>query len=94
MLFQVYGDNSFYQLIGWVMVFAGLIITNEIQRRYKAGGCFFFFVLPAALTAYFIAIYIGAANGASWADLLHWLIQARDGGCPLRVYGFTVAGGM
>ena len=67
MLFQVYGDNSFYQLIGWVMVFAGLIITNEIQRRSKAGGCFFFFVLPAALTAYFIAIYIGAANGASWA---------------------------
>ena len=51
MLFQVYGDNSFYQLIGWVMVFAGLIITNEIQRRSKAGGCFFFFVLPAALTA-------------------------------------------
>ena len=67
MLLQVYGDNSFYQLIGWVMVFAGLIITNEIQRRSKAGGCFFFFVLPATLTAYFIAIYIGAANGASWA---------------------------
>ena len=67
MLFQVYGEHSFYQVIGWVLVFAGLIITNEIERRSKLGGYFFFLALPAALTVYFIAIYVGAAHGASWA---------------------------
>lgn len=67
MLFQVYGDQSVYQMLGLALVFAGLIITNEIQRRSKWGGYGFFLVLPAALTIYFIAIYIGAANGQEWA---------------------------
>lgn len=67
MLFQIYGDNSFYQLLGWILVFAGLVIFNEIARRSKAGGIFCFFVLPAALTVYFIAIAIGAKSGAEWA---------------------------
>lgn len=67
MLFQVYGENSSYQILGWIMVFAALLITNEIQRRTKAGGYFFFLAIPAALTVYFIAIYAGAANGAEWA---------------------------
>lgn len=67
MLFQIYGDLSIYQVLGWILVFAGLIITNEIQRRSKIGGYAFFLALPAALTVYFIAIYIGAAQGAEWA---------------------------
>ena len=67
MLFQVYGENSSYQILGWIMVFAALLITNEIQRRTKIGGYFFFLAVPAALTVYFIAIYAGAANGAEWA---------------------------
>ena len=67
MLFQIYGDNAAYQLLGWVMVFAGLIIANEIARRTKLGGIMLLMVLPAILTVYFIAIYIGAANGAAWA---------------------------
>lgn len=67
MLFQVYGENSSYQILGWIMVFAALLITNEIQRRTKVGGYFFFLAVPAALTVYFIAIYAGAANGAEWA---------------------------
>ena len=67
MLYQIYGDNSFYQLLGWILVFAGLVIFNEIARRSKAGGIFCFFVLPAALTVYFIAIAIGAKAGAEWA---------------------------
>lgn len=66
MLFQIYGENSFYQLIGWVLVFAGLVLLNELARRSKAGGIFCFFVVPAALTAYFIAIAIGAKTGAAW----------------------------
>ena len=67
MLFQIYGDRAGYQLIGWLLVFVGLVVINEIERRSKMGGLFFFGLLPAALTAYFIAIYVGAANGAEWA---------------------------
>ncbi len=67
MLFQIYGEDSFYQLLGWFMVFCGLILANEIARRTKFGGYFFFIGLPVALTVYFISIYIGANNGSSWA---------------------------
>jgi hypothetical protein len=59
--------TSAYQILGWILVFAGLIICNELARRSKAGGIFFFFVLPAALTVYFITIYICAAQGMQWA---------------------------
>ena len=64
MLFQI---NSMWQILGWVLVFAGLIITNEIERRTKKGGIFFFGIVLAALTVYFVAIQIGANIGASWA---------------------------
>ena len=67
MLFQVYGDDSIYQVLGWCMVFLALILTNEIQRRSKLGGYAFFIALPAALTVYFIAIYVAAGAGAEWA---------------------------
>ena len=67
MLFQLYGDNAGWQFLGFVLVFCGLIVTNEIARRSKAGGVFFFLALPAALTVYFIAVAVGAASGAQWA---------------------------
>lgn len=67
MLFQLYGDNAGFQLLGWLLVFLGLILTNEIARRSKHGGVFFFLILPAGLTVYFVAIAIGAAMGAPWA---------------------------
>ena len=67
MLFQVYGDGSSYQLLGWILVFAALVIMNEIARRTKIGGLLCFVVLPAILTVYFIAIYVSAASGAEWA---------------------------
>lgn len=67
MFFQVYGETSGWQLLGWLMVFTGLVVMNEIARRTKIGGIACFLVLPAALTVYFIAIYIGAASGAEWA---------------------------
>lgn len=56
-----------WQLLGWVLVFAGLIIMNEIARRTKIGGGLCFFAIPAVLTVYFISIYVGAARGAEWA---------------------------
>lgn len=67
MLFQVYGENSIYQIIGWILVFLGLVLTNELQRRTKAGGYGFFIGVLGALTIYFIAIYVGAAMGKDWA---------------------------
>lgn len=67
MLFDVYGENAIFQWIGWVMVFVGLIVMNEIARRSKWGGVFCFLVVPAILTVYFVAIYVGAAMGAEWA---------------------------
>ncbi|MBO4382607.1 MAG: hypothetical protein J5847_00780 [Clostridia bacterium] len=67
MLFQIYGAFSAYKLLGWLMVFLGLIILNEIGRRTKFGGILLFVVLPLVLTVYFIAIYAAAAKGAEWA---------------------------
>ena len=67
MLFQVYGENAVYQWLGWAMVFICLILVNEVARRSKAGGVFCFLILPAGLTAYFIAITVGAMSGAQWA---------------------------
>ena len=67
MLFQIYGETAGFQLLGWLMVFAGLILANEFARRRKWGGIACFLVLPAGLTAYFISIYVGAAMGAEWA---------------------------
>lgn len=67
MLFHIYGANAGYQLLGWALAFIGLVALNEIGRRTKKGGIALFFILPIILTIYFIAIYIGAAAGASWA---------------------------
>ncbi|HAH61534.1 MAG TPA: hypothetical protein DCL73_05505 [Treponema sp.] len=59
--------TSGYQILGRFMVFAGLILTNEIARRSKAGGIFFFIGLPAGLSIYFIVVAVCAAAGMSWA---------------------------
>ena len=67
MLFQIYSETAGFQLLGWLMVFVGLILANEFARRTKWGGIACFLVLPAVLTVYFISIYVGAAMGAQWA---------------------------
>lgn len=66
MLFQLYGETCGWQLLGWLLVFLGLIITNEIART-KWGGIGIFGVVLLGLSIYFIAIAIGAKNGAEWA---------------------------
>ena len=38
MLFQIYGETAGFQLLGWLMVFVGLILANEFARRTKWGG--------------------------------------------------------
>lgn len=65
--FNIYGANAGWQLLGWVLVFASLVIANEFARRSKVGGIVCFLAVPGALTIYFIVIYICAACGAQWA---------------------------
>ena len=67
MLFHVYGAEAVPQWIAMLGVLAALILLNEFARRTKAGGIIMFFVIPAALTVYFIAIAVGAGMGAEWA---------------------------
>ena len=67
MLFHVYGNTAVYQWIALFAVLAGLILINEFARKTKFGGMVTFFAVPLLLTAYFVAIYIGAAMGAEWA---------------------------
>lgn len=67
MLFHVYGDMAVYQWIAMAGVLLGLILLNEFARKTKFGGAVMFFVLPAILTVYFVAIQIGVALKADWA---------------------------
>lgn len=97
MLFHIYGDTSLYQLLGWVLVFAALVLVNEIARRSKAGGLFCFIVIPVALTVYFAAIMIGVKSGADWAlnnpTYLHmngWFHYAKLYAATIGCIGFMV----
>ncbi len=85
MIFQI---NSFVQVLGWCLVFAGLILINEIGRRSKAGGMVVFVIIPAILTVYFIAIHLGAFGGAANPTMAYmdgWFhyfkLYAADIGC-------------
>ena len=67
MLFHVYGSEAIPQWIAMLGVLAALILLNEFARRTKTGGIIMFFIIPAVLTVYFIAIAVGAGMGAEWA---------------------------
>ena len=47
MLFQLYSEHAVMQIIGWVLVFVGLIVMNELGRRTKTGGMIIFVIIPA-----------------------------------------------
>lgn len=67
MLFHVYGSNGVWQWLMLIIVMAALIGLNEVARRTKIGGGIIFFAIPAALTVYFITIYVCAGLGMEWA---------------------------
>ena len=97
MLFNVYGANAGWQWLGWILVFAALILANEFARRTKAGGIICFLALPGVLTIYFIAIAIGAANGQEWAlnnptytDMNSWFHYAKLYAATAGCIGFMV----
>ncbi|MGN0299380.1 MAG: DUF5692 family protein [Lachnospiraceae bacterium] len=97
MLFQIYGETAGWQLLGWLLVFVGLVVMNEIARRSKIGGIACFLVLPAVLTVYFISIYVGAAMGADWAlnnqtyvHMNSWFHYAKLYAATIGCIGFMV----
>ena len=63
MLFQLYSNHAAMQLVGWVLVFVGLIVMNEIGRKTKIGGMVVFVIIPAILTLYFILAHAGMFGG-------------------------------
>ena len=62
MFFQI---DSLWQLLGWCLVFAGLIVMNELGRRTNWGGILLFVIVPCALTVYFILAHCGLFGGSS-----------------------------
>ena len=85
MLFQI---TSSWQLLGWLLVFAGLIVMNEIGRRTKAGGVLIFVIIPVLLTVYYVMAACGAfggANNPTMAYMNGWFhyfkLYAADIGC-------------
>ena len=63
MLFQLTTGVAGTQLLGWLIVFCGLVLLNEIARRTKVGGIAVFVVIPVILTVYFILAYCGLFGG-------------------------------
>lgn len=81
MLFQIYGEGAIYQLLGCVLVFAGLVICNELARRSKFGGLLFFIIIP-------IHIHITTFQHILGIVVLHYFLLLH----LLMRYGTRVAG--
>ena len=94
MLFQLYGSTVGTQLLGWCLVFLGLILMNELGRRTKWGGILVFFIIPAALTIYFIVAAVGAKSFASdWYVITHmngWFHYAKLYAATIGCIGFIM----
>lgn len=94
MLFQLYGETVGTQLLGWCLVFLGLVLLNELGRRTKWGGILVFMVIPAALTVYFIVAGIGAKTFASnWYVITHmngWFHYAKLYAATIGCIGFIM----
>ena len=96
MLFNIYGEMAGWQLLGWLMVFVGLVVMNEIGRRTKLGGIACFVALPLALTVYFIAIYVSAAKGGwgatnpTYVHMNSWFHYAKLYAATIGCVGFMI----
>ncbi|MCQ2481739.1 MAG: DUF5692 family protein [Clostridia bacterium] len=96
MLFNIYGEMAGWQLLGWLMVFVGLVVMNEIGRRTKLGGIACFVALPLALTVYFIAIYASAAKGGwgatnpTYVHMNSWFHYAKLYAATIGCVGFMI----
>lgn len=76
-----------------MLVFAGLVILNEIGRRTKIGGIVLFVIIPAVLTIYFIAIQAGLFGGHSnqtYEYMNGWFHYAKLYAADIGVVGFLM----
>ncbi len=93
MIFQLYGDTVMTQLLGWVLVFAGLVILNEVGRRTKAGGILLFVIIPIILTVYFIGIQLGLFGGhenTTYEYMNGWFHYAKLYAADIGCVGFLM----
>lgn len=94
MLFQIYGATAATQLLGWLIVFLGLILINELGRRTKWGGILVFMIVPAALTILFVVAQIGKHSFAStWYLITHmdgWFHYAKLYAATIGCIGFIM----
>lgn len=68
MFFHVYGENSFYQFLGFILVFIGLILTNEFARYSPTTGFISFLGIPILITIYLFFVNICGELGYKWAE--------------------------
>ena len=85
MFFQI---TDLWQILGWCLVFAGLILVNEIGRRTRAGGILIFVIIPCVLTVYYILAHVGMFGGSANPTVAYmdgWFhyfkLYAADIGC-------------
>lgn len=94
MLFQIYGATAATQLLGWLLVFVGLILINELGRRTKWGGILVFMIIPVLLTIYFIIAQIGKNSfAANWYVITHmngWFHYAKLYAATIGCVGFIM----
>lgn len=63
----------------WVVVFLGLILLNELGRRFKWGGVLLFMILPIILT---FAVWPKTTKGTSVNDWFHYAkVYSSLAGC-------------
>lgn len=67
MFFQIYGETAGWQLLGWLLVFAGLVIMNEIAMAVEMGRNRMFPGAPGGIVCVLYCHLYGAASGAEWA---------------------------
>ena len=93
MLFQIYGSTAGTQLLGWVLVFVGLILLNEFARQTKVGGIIVFGGVLVTLTVYFIAIQLGAFGGTdnqTYAYMNGWFHYFKLYAAAIGCIGFMM----
>lgn len=76
----LFAPIPWYSWVAWVVVLAALIALNEISRRYRAAGWFFFIVLPLLLTIFVWPTTAG--GGSSTGTWFHWVkVYSALAGC-------------
>lgn len=61
------GFSSLSVILIWIVVFVSLMLLNEISRRWKWSGFFFFFCLPVIGTI----LWFTALKGIAYTDWFH-----------------------